>query len=853
MELFPIHRRSPVFLILWCLLLGLAGSASAQKDKDDKLNFYERKEVIKTLPEKYQQWLDDVQYLISTAELQLFLTLEKDYLRDAFIERFWKVRDPYPRSARNELREDYTERLRFAKESFGKFVHDDRTRVLLTNGVPHQRILINCRPIVAPAEVWYYDGSQTVGWEFLLLFYQKWGTGIYRLWEPTFGIQDLSLDGTAVTSRAINDRCRIDEAEALLAALNFLSSQGGQLGAQTLLARVVTTPEPPQKEWVETFASYTTELPKGAQTFEAELQVGYPGRRQSRTVVQGAVAIEPSKVAPVVMAGGLTETYNLLLTGEVLREETLFDSFRYQFDFPSSGLPEQFPLVFQRTLRPGTYTLMVKVEDLGSRAFYREERVIEVPNVEKAPPAVLDEETARVLREANATLRDGEASVQIGQLMGEWQTGLVRIEAMTLGDGIDNVTFSLDSRPILTKKVPPYSVELDLGDVPRPRVLRVEAEDAEGEILASDEKLINAGDHRFDIRLEEPRPGRKYRRSLRAEANVVVPKGEVVQRVEFYLNEEKVSTLYQEPWVHPIVLPESEELISYVRTVAYTPDGATAEDIVFINAPDNLEEIDVEFVELYTLALGRDNRPVEGLVEADFSVLEDGVAQEIVRFELVENLPIHAAILLDVSASMEDRLESARDAAVHFFQETIQPRDRATTIVFNDHPNLTLDFTNDVEALSANLAGVKAERGTALYDALVYTLYYFNGIKGQRAVILLSDGRDESSRFDFDQVLEYAHRSGVAIYAIGLEIPRSEIDARRVLRRLAEQTGGRTFFPDDSAELRSIYDTIQKELRSRYLLAYQSSNTSDRDDFRAIEVEVARSGVEAKTLRGYYP
>ncbi|MEO1083666.1 MAG: VWA domain-containing protein [Acidobacteriota bacterium] len=257
--------------------------------------------------------------------------------------------------------------------------------------------------------------------------------------------------------------------------------------------------------------------------------------------------------------------------------------------------------------------------------------------------------------------------------------------------------------------------------------------------------------------------------------------------------------------------------------------------------------------ELYTLVLDRAGRPVEGLQEADFKVFEDEVQQELVRFELVENLPIHAAIVLDVSASMDGRLDEARDAAIHFFNQAITPKDRATTIVFNDHPNLTHDFTNDVEALAADLGGVKAERGTALYDALIYSLYYFNGIRGQRAILLLSDGEDESSRFDFDEVLEYAHRSGVAIYAIGLNLPRSKFDSRRVLSRLADQTGGRSFFIEDTAELRSIYDVIQRELRSRYLLAYQSSNTSGRDGFRSIEVEVDSSGAEAKTLRGYYP
>ena len=624
------------------------------------------------------------------------------------------------------------------------------------------------------------------------------------------------------------------------------------MGWAVMLARITRSPEAPQKEWVKTFATYTTELPDGAVTFDAELQVEYPGRHQGRTIVQGALGVPKSVLTPVVMSEGLSRSYNLLLTGEILKDGALFDNFRYQFDFPADELSDLVPLVFQRNLRAGDYTLMVKVEDLGSGAFHRSEQPIAVPRMDMPPPAVLDERTASILREANAAIRDGETTIKIAPLTGEWQTDLVRIDTLTTGSTIDKVSFFLDDEAILTKRRPPFNVELDLGNVPRSRVLRVEAYDADGEILATDESLLNSGDHRFDIRLEEPRPGRTYRRSLRAEANVAVPKGEVIERVEFYLNETKVSTLYQEPWVQPIVLPEVEP-VAYVRAVAFTPDGAMTEDLVFINAPDNLEEIDVEFVELYTLVLDKDQRPVQGLEIGNFSVFEDGVPQSIVRFELVENLPIHAAILLDVSASMEGRLNPARDAALQFFQQAITPRDRATTITFNDHPHLTSDFTNDMQALAAGLAGVKAERGTALYDALIFSLYYFNGIRGQRAILLLSDGKDESSKFDFDDVLEYAQRSGVSIYSIGLQLARSEGDSRRKLKKLAEETGGRSFFLDDVGELEAIYAIIQKELRSRYLIAYQSSNTSGSRSFRQIEVRTPGNRYEAKTLRGYFP
>jgi Ca-activated chloride channel family protein len=290
-----------------------------------------------------------------------------------------------------------------------------------------------------------------------------------------------------------------------------------------------------------------------------------------------------------------------------------------------------------------------------------------------------------------------------------------------------------------------------------------------------------------------------------------------------------------------------------VRAVAYQPDGNFIEDTVFVNAPDYMENLDVQFVELYIAVLDKENRPVLGLHKNDFTIFEDGTLQEPRRFDRVSNLPIHAAILLDVSASMEERLETAQRAALAFFEEAVTPKDRAALMTFNDHPNLAVKFTNELPNLAGGLAGLKAERGTALYDSVVFSLYYFNGIKGQRALIILSDGKDEHSRFTYEDTLEYARRAGVAIYAIGLGLNRKHGDAKKKLNRLAEETGGRGFFIEGPDQLATIYESIQQELRSRYYLAYQSTNTAEDEEFRTIEVEISGSGLEAKTLRGYYP
>ncbi|HEY4591206.1 MAG TPA: VWA domain-containing protein, partial [Thermoanaerobaculia bacterium] len=354
--------------------------------------------------------------------------------------------------------------------------------------------------------------------------------------------------------------------------------------------------------------------------------------------------------------------------------------------------------------------------------------------------------------------------------------------------------------------------------------------------------------NRFQVRLLEPKRGKRYSTSLLAKAEPQAPDGGAVERVEFFLNEAKVATLYQPPWEQPIVLPKSEAL-GYVRAVAYLPDGSSTENLVFINAPEDMAEVSINFVELFTSVLDKQKRPVEGLEQKDFTVVEDGTRQEISRFEKVTNLSIHAVVALDVSASMEKSLDKAKQAALEFFQRTVRPKDRASVITFNDHPNLTVKFTNDVPALAAGLAGLKAERGTALYDSVIFTLYYFTGVKGQRALVLISDGKDEGSRFTWEDALDYARRAGVTIYSIGLG---DDVDKRK-LSKLSEETGGRAFFLKNVDDLAGIYASVEQELRSQYLIGYQSTNTSGGNTFRSVDLKVGKPGLEAKTIRGYYP
>jgi len=838
--------RRPSVIVLAAAFLSLAPLAAAPPAKEAPLPA--------DLAPRYVSWLDEVALLMSPQERAAFVALAKDYQRDAFIRRFWEVRDPFPQTARNEFQERWEERAKAARERFGN-LQDDRAHMLLFNGEPAHVLQARCE-VLQSLEIWDYARTEKIRSDFSLVFVARGST--YRLWYPGDGLEmlllpDMRVQGTdtAKNLQAVADICPRGE--------DIAARLGEALDWKRVESSVQLVPRP-GAEWLSTFTSFSTEVPAGAPSFPAQIDISFPSRFGSRSVLQALVSVPRQAVQPERLEGSAIAHYSFLVDGEVLYKGELFEHFRYRFTLPESEVAsDSIPMVFQRYLRPGSYSLVMKIEDTAGKRYFREERELEVPQVESVPAAAVMAPAAPVaptapLAEANAAIGSGEQSIRILPPPPGLITGKLRVEAATTGAGVSKVSFELDGRPVFAKSRPPYNVELNLGDQPRAHTLKALALAEDGRKLAADEIQLNVGPHRFAVRLVEPEAGKTYQSSVRAEAQVEVPEGERLDRVELYLNDERVATLYQPPFSQPLLLPKSRD-VTYVRAVAYLDGGNSTEDLVLINAPDFTSRVDVQFVELYTSVVDGRGRPVEGLGKDDFTVIEDGVPQQVRRFERVENVPIYAGILLDTSASMgeSEKLDEAVRGALRFFQKVITPKDRAAVITFSDHPTLAVRFTNQEPVLAGGLAGLTASGNTALYDSIIYGLYYFGGIKGKRALILLSDGKDEGSRYTFTEALEYARRSGVALYTVGIGLSTQEADVRLKLSRLADETGGRFFFIERSSELEGIYDTIQKELRSQYLLAYQSSKEGDSEKFRTVEVKLDKPGMEAKTMRGYYP
>jgi Ca-activated chloride channel homolog len=764
-------------------------------------------------------WLDEVAPLIGTAERETFLHLPDPAQRDEFVQRFWQARDPFPKTERNELRESWSERLAKARTRWGS-LQDERARSLLLRGEPDSSFEASCPGAV---EIWTYEPGFGEKYRAVLVFLRD-GDGPARLWQPGPDAPDLR---PASPADCENGRKLAEEMKWIRAV--------GDEQYRALIEKTLARPRPEPRDWYARFVSEpaVSGPAEGDQSLHAGLEVDYPDRHEESRVVRVLMTVPSGSLAQPAPMEGARE---LLVTGQVLGGRGVLDDFRYSFTVDPRISSEPFiPLVFERYLRPGLYRLRVKLVDLFTKRFFQDERELSVPAL-----------TAT----ATATAHPGVRLVRPGSgpLAGE-----TRFEAQVEGsDAIRKVAFLLDGHPIYTRTRPPYVVTLNLGSVPRLQKLAVEGLDDQGRVLARDELVLNSGSQRFSVRLLDPRPGQADRSSLRARVQVETPPGERVDRVELWLDETRVATLSQPPYAQPILLQGEEA--DYVRAVAYLRDGRAAEDTVLLNTAEKPDEMAVRLVDLFATVVDSSGRPVQSVETGLFSVLEDGVPQRLRLIEPAGETPIRVVTLIDNSLSMRDNLAETRAAALGFLRRTLRPTDQAAVITFNRSPRVAVRLTNDLEELEDGLTGLLAEDQTSLYDSIAYGLQYLSGVKGQRAVLLLSDGMDRTSRLSYDEALEVARRTGIAVYTIGLGLEDgARGEAGKKLAKIAAETGGRSWFVTGTADLDGVYAQIERELRSQYHLAYQSTNNSPDTGFRAVKVQLIGKGLEARTISGYYP
>ena len=354
----------------------------------------------------------------------------------------------------------------------------------------------------------------------------------------------------------------------------------------------------------------------------------------------------------------------------------------------------------------------------------------------------------------------------------------------------------------------------------------------------------------LEIAITSPRNGdfRYGRSEITAEVKADDPAK--IQKVEFTVDDRLIFIDKEPPYA--CVFDFGTEPRSFViRARAYHQEGVTVTDTVITRKVILNYAVRIDRVVVSATAQDGDHRFVLDLKREDFRLEEEGKPQTLVDFYL-EQRPVTLCLVLDSSGSMQGKMEKVHQAAGGFV-EVLRPEDQALVIDFDEKVFLLQDFTSDRALLREAIDSTYPEGGTAIYDALFAAFRKLKNFTGRKAIVLLTDGEDTSSNFSYARVLEAARTNDVLIFPIGLGIGLLQIEGRGTLKELAEETGGRAYFPGGAEELQGVYQSIAEELRSQYYLSYSPSNENWDGQWRRIQLSVpGRKDLEIRTRKGYY-
>lgn len=265
--------------------------------------------------------------------------------------------------------------------------------------------------------------------------------------------------------------------------------------------------------------------------------------------------------------------------------------------------------------------------------------------------------------------------------------------------------------------------------------------------------------------------------------------------------------------------------------------------------------VDVNLVLATATVTDRDGRYVTGLERENFKISEDKIPQDILQFSS-EDIPVSVGIVFDVSGSMKDKLKTAVQAAITFLKGG-NPDDEYFLVEFSDKPTGS-EFTSDIAKLQSRFMFSKAKGRTALYDAVYMGLTKLEqGTNPKRALLLITDGEDNRSRYTFSNVKEFIKEKDVQMYSIGISSGYSDASAEQgkaLLRDLSSISGGESFFPSSIYHLEDTCRSIAKELKYQYVIGYRSTNTEKDGKFRKIKIsaEYPNNKLTVRHKQGYY-
>lgn len=425
-------------------------------------------------------------------------------------------------------------------------------------------------------------------------------------------------------------------------------------------------------------------------------------------------------------------------------------------------------------------------------------------------------------------------------------SGRVEVQTLIIHPLITAVDFLLDGD--LTKRVrkKPYTGYVELAHPPRKQTLEVRGYDVLGEVLGTDRMILNEPDVAPGVQITSIRRLPDVEQApLRIEAVVSVPRSARLEEVTFYLDERKVEATYEfgaeavrgAPRRIPVeALSEYTPADDFVRVVATFADGRQPEDAQLLQGAEYQDEIDIQLIQLQVLVTDRDGNPVRDLEPADFEIREGGVKRPVENLHTARDVPLVLGLAIDTSDSIVPIWQRVRDVSAGFLEAALSSGDRGFVVDFAGTVRLACELTGYKRLLESRVRSLVPRVGTALNDAILFSLLQYGREPGRRALVVVTDGIDQQSRSRPKQSSGFAARLGLPIYFIQLDrgtrrrsvsrtIERQQ--HRRRLRNISRQTGGHLFLIDLSGDtppwterIEQVFDQIETDLRHQHVLTY---------------------------------
>lgn len=275
------------------------------------------------------------------------------------------------------------------------------------------------------------------------------------------------------------------------------------------------------------------------------------------------------------------------------------------------------------------------------------------------------------------------------------------------------------------------------------------------------------------------------------------------------------------------------------------------------NAQHGKIKVKVDLVSVLSSVTDEHNRPAPDLPVEAFQIYEEGVQQKIEVFESETQLPLDVALMIDASMSAHMEIGSEQDAAANFIRQVLREGDKLSVFYFDENVTQLHAFSDNVKELQAAVKKIPDGAGTSIYDAVLLgaKALEHRGEERRRVIILVTDAGETTSRTDFEAARKEAVRSDVLLYTICIRPVKNESGrntaGEHALETISDTTGGTIFFPDTAQELNTIFDTIDRELRTQYRLGYYPSPRGPANTYRKIDVKVLNGDYHVRYRKTY--